>query len=196
MKVLRVENYQQSCAGAGNVRACGNFYRTNLTMPACDTVSFTGGLKLLDGVTRGYRPKTEHINDVYKRAQDAKDHLYFILNKHFDNTIGSKGIIHSMDFRIKPPHSMFEKLAGRKVTDKKQFKAALGDIEQKLEIIIKSHESLDKLAHYMSLEAGKKSYAVSFLLQDETKTLTDKQIDAIMNKIIANITKQFNAKLR
>ena len=47
-----------------------------------------------------------------------------------------------------------------------------------------------------NLEAGKKSYAVSFLLQDETKTLNDKQIDAIMNKIIQNLTQKLDAKLR
>ncbi|MBR3756838.1 MAG: phenylalanine--tRNA ligase subunit beta, partial [Bacteroidaceae bacterium] len=38
-----------------------------------------------------------------------------------------------------------------------------------------------------NLEAGKKSYAVSFLLQDENATLNDKQIDKIMSKIIANL---------
>lgn len=47
-----------------------------------------------------------------------------------------------------------------------------------------------------SLEAGKKSYAVSFILQDETKTLADKQIDAIMSKIQVNLEKQLGAKLR
>ncbi|MBQ5779578.1 MAG: phenylalanine--tRNA ligase subunit beta, partial [Paludibacteraceae bacterium] len=47
-----------------------------------------------------------------------------------------------------------------------------------------------------NLEAGKKSYAVSFILQDETKTLADKQIDAIMSKIQANLEKQLGAKLR
>lgn len=47
-----------------------------------------------------------------------------------------------------------------------------------------------------NLEAGKKSYAVNFLLQDETKTLNDKQIDAIMNKLIANLQAQLGAKLR
>jgi len=47
-----------------------------------------------------------------------------------------------------------------------------------------------------NLEAGKKSYAVSFLIQDETKTLNDKQIDAIMTKIITNLTQKFEAKLR
>ena len=47
-----------------------------------------------------------------------------------------------------------------------------------------------------NLEAGKKSYAVNFVLQDETKTMSDKQTDAIMGKLIANLEKQLGAKLR
>lgn len=47
-----------------------------------------------------------------------------------------------------------------------------------------------------NLEAGKKSYAVSFVLQDETKTLTDNQIDSIMKKIIGNLENKVGAKLR
>lgn len=47
-----------------------------------------------------------------------------------------------------------------------------------------------------NLPAGKKSYAVNFILQDEQKTLNDKQIDAIMNKLIANLEKQLGAELR
>ncbi|MDD7318646.1 MAG: phenylalanine--tRNA ligase subunit beta [Prevotellaceae bacterium] len=47
-----------------------------------------------------------------------------------------------------------------------------------------------------NLPAGKKSYAVNFILQDEQKTLNDKQIDAIMNKIIANLKKEIGAELR
>jgi phenylalanyl-tRNA synthetase beta chain len=47
-----------------------------------------------------------------------------------------------------------------------------------------------------NLEAGKKSYAVSFLLQDETATLNDKQIDKIMQKIITNLQNKLEAKLR
>lgn len=47
-----------------------------------------------------------------------------------------------------------------------------------------------------NLEAGKKSYAVSFLLQDENATLNDKQIDKIMSKLIANLESKLNAKLR
>ena len=47
-----------------------------------------------------------------------------------------------------------------------------------------------------NLPSGKKSYAVNFILQDADKTLNDKTIDAIMNKIINNIKSQLGAELR
>lgn len=47
-----------------------------------------------------------------------------------------------------------------------------------------------------NLEAGKKSYAVSFILQDEAKTMTDNQIDAIMNKLMKNFEAKLDAKIR
>ena len=47
-----------------------------------------------------------------------------------------------------------------------------------------------------NLPAGTKSYAVNFLLQDETKTMGDKQIDAIMQKLITNLKTQLQAELR
>ena len=46
------------------------------------------------------------------------------------------------------------------------------------------------------LEEGKKSYAVSFLLQDENKTLNDKQIDKIMSKLQQTFEKNIGASLR
>ena len=46
------------------------------------------------------------------------------------------------------------------------------------------------------LPAGKKSYAVNFILQDPEKTMGDKQIEAIMAKLIQNLKKQLNAELR
>ena len=47
-----------------------------------------------------------------------------------------------------------------------------------------------------NLPEGKKSYAVNFILQDEQKTLTDKQIDAIMQKLISNLKNKLAAELR
>ncbi len=47
-----------------------------------------------------------------------------------------------------------------------------------------------------NLEPGKKSYAVAFMLQDESQTLNDKQIDKVMNSIIHNLETKLDAKLR
>ncbi|MBD5251512.1 MAG: phenylalanine--tRNA ligase subunit beta [Bacteroides sp.] len=47
-----------------------------------------------------------------------------------------------------------------------------------------------------NLPAGKKSYAISMTLRDDEKTLNDKQIEAVMNKIISALTKQLGAELR
>lgn len=47
-----------------------------------------------------------------------------------------------------------------------------------------------------NLPEGKKSYAVNFILQDDTKTLNDKTIDAIMQKLIKSLTTKLGAELR
>jgi phenylalanyl-tRNA synthetase beta chain len=47
-----------------------------------------------------------------------------------------------------------------------------------------------------NLPEGKKSYAVSFMFQDENKTLTDKQVDKIMNKLQQRFEKDLQAELR
>ena len=47
-----------------------------------------------------------------------------------------------------------------------------------------------------NLEAGKKSYAINLTLQDEDKTMNDKQTDNIMQKIVQSLEKQLGAKLR
>ena len=47
-----------------------------------------------------------------------------------------------------------------------------------------------------NLPEGKKSYAISFILQDSDKTLNDKQIDNIINKIFSVLEKELGAQLR
>lgn len=61
--------------------------------------------------------------------------------------------------------------------------------------LLKSVELFD-VYEGKNLPAGKKSYAVNFILQDEENTLNDKQIDAIMNKLINNLKKELKAELR
>ena len=47
-----------------------------------------------------------------------------------------------------------------------------------------------------NLPEGKKSYAIAITLQDDEKTLQDKQIEAVMTKVINNLTKKLGAELR
>ena len=70
------------------------------------------------------------------------------------------------------------------------------------ESAIKSERNLLKNINLFDVYTGdklpenKKSYAISFTLQDEKKTLTDKQIDKIMKKLQQNFEKDFGATLR
>ena len=61
--------------------------------------------------------------------------------------------------------------------------------------LLKSVELFD-VYEGKNLEAGKKSYAVSFVLQDENATLNDKQIDKFMQKLVQNLENRIDAKLR
>jgi phenylalanyl-tRNA synthetase beta chain len=47
-----------------------------------------------------------------------------------------------------------------------------------------------------NLPEGKKSYAVSFTMQDQSKTLTEEQIDKVMSKLQKNFTLELGATLR
>ena len=61
--------------------------------------------------------------------------------------------------------------------------------------LLKSVELFD-VYEGKNLPQGKKSYAVNFILQDETKTLNDKQIEAIMSKLTINLKNKLGAELR
>ena len=46
------------------------------------------------------------------------------------------------------------------------------------------------------IKAGKKSYALNFVLQNSEKTLTDEEINKVMNKLIGAYEREIGAKLR
>jgi len=70
------------------------------------------------------------------------------------------------------------------------------------EIAVKSERKLLKRVDVFDvytgdkLPPGKKSYALQFVLQDDEKTLTDKQIDSIVKKLIYNFEKEIGAEIR
>ena len=80
--------------------------------------------------------------------------------------------------------------------DKKVQFAEIEKIAHETEKKLLKEVSLFDVYEGKNLEAGKKSYAVSFLLQDENATLNDKQIDKVMQKLIANLQNRLGAVLR
>ena len=80
--------------------------------------------------------------------------------------------------------------------DKKVQFAEIEKIAYETEKKLLKEVSLFDVYEGKNLETGKKSYAVSFLLQDENATLNDKQIDKVMQKLIANLQNRLGAVLR
>ena len=80
--------------------------------------------------------------------------------------------------------------------DKNVTFAQIKAIAQKTEKKLLKRISLFDVYEGKNMPEGKKSYAVSFYLQDETKTLQDKQIEKIMEQLIANFKREIGAELR
>ncbi len=93
--------------------------------------------------------------------------------------------------KFQPVRRDFALLLDKKVTYKQLFDTALKQ-ERKL---LKKVDLFD-VYEGSNLPEGKKSYALSFTLLDENKTLTDKQIDKIMSKLQATFENEFSAELR
>lgn len=73
-----------------------------------------------------------------------------------------------------------------------QIEAAVNEAERRL---LRSVTLFD-VYEGKNLPEGKKSYAIAITLQDDEKTLQDKQIDAVMDKIVNNLKKKTGAELR
>jgi phenylalanyl-tRNA synthetase beta chain len=81
------------------------------------------------------------------------------------------------------------------VDEQIQFEQIFNLAKQTEKSLLK-HVDLFDVYQGKNLPDGKKSYAVSFILQDDTKTLTDSQIDKIMGKLQSNFETQLGASLR
>lgn len=82
------------------------------------------------------------------------------------------------------------------LVDKNVSFASLKGIAEKTERKILREVNVFDVYQGDKLPEGKKSYALSFIFQDEEKTLTDKQIDLLIQKFILNFEKELNAEIR
>ncbi|MCC8018407.1 MAG: phenylalanine--tRNA ligase subunit beta [Rikenellaceae bacterium] len=82
------------------------------------------------------------------------------------------------------------------LVDKETTFARLRSAALQAERKLLTHVSLFDVYEGEKLPAGKKSYALSFIIEDKTRTLQDKDIDRIMNNIIARLEKECGAQVR
>jgi len=80
--------------------------------------------------------------------------------------------------------------------DKNVSFGTLKQIAQKTERKLLKEVNVFDVYEGDKLPAGKKSYALSFIIEDIEKTLTDKAIDSIMQKLIYNLEKEAGAEIR
>lgn len=82
------------------------------------------------------------------------------------------------------------------LVDKKVTFSKIKELAYKAERQLLKNVSIFDVYEGDKLGENKKSYAVSFILQDDNKTLNDKQIDKIMNKLIQSYERELEAKIR
>ena len=133
------------------------------------------------------------LNLKLKKAFDIEQDVFYA-DVHWDNLMKAikKVSLTYTDISKYPSVSRDLALLVDKSVEFEQIEMIACQTEKKL---LKSVVLFD-VYEGKNLPEGKKSYAVNFILQDEEKTLNDKQIDAIMKKLIANLTGKLNAELR
>jgi len=122
------------------------------------------------------------------------DETVFYADFNWDNilTVASRN---SISFRTIPKYPAVRRDFALLVDQKVGFDALYKLARQTEKSILKDVNLFD-VYEGKNLPAGKKSYALSFLLQDEHKTLTDKQVDKVMNKLQQRFEKELGAILR
>ena len=80
--------------------------------------------------------------------------------------------------------------------DKNVTMAQIEDIVRRADRKLLRSVSLFDVYEGKGLPEGKKSYAITITLRDDEKTLNDKAVDGVMNKVIASLQKQLGVELR
>ena len=133
------------------------------------------------------------LSNKLKKAFDIEQDVFYA-DVHWDNVVKTVKKVNLTYTDISKYPSVSRDLA--LLVDKNVEFAQIEQIARQTEKKLLKSVVLFDVYEGKNLPEGKKSYAVNFILQDEEKTLNDKQIDAIMKKLIANLTGKLNAELR
>ncbi|MBQ7984312.1 MAG: phenylalanine--tRNA ligase subunit beta [Bacteroidales bacterium] len=153
---------------------------------------FSSGLKLVNKESKKTLAVLGQVSAKTKAAFDIKPDVFFadIYWENVVKQIPSKDIKYQTISKFPAVRRDLALVVDKDVTFE-TIEKIIKDCDRKL---IRSVNLFDD---YQGLkEAGKKQYAVSVTLQDEQKTLTDKQIEATVNKIMKTLTNKVDAKLR
>ena len=133
------------------------------------------------------------LSHKLKKAFDIEQDVFYA-DVHWDNLVKTVKKVNLTYTDISKYPSVSRDLA--LLVDKNVEFAQIEQIAHQTEKKLLKSVVLFDVYEGKNLPEGKKSYAVNFILQDEEKTLNDKQIEAIMKKLIANLTGKLNAELR
>ncbi len=166
--------------------------RNELTLQVCEDDIFSQGMELL---TKGGKKiaKFGIVSRAILKAMDIDYEVYFAdINWHIlRKTVAKLKISYTELSKFPAVRRDLALLLNKEVPFSEIEKIAY-ESERKL---LKDVNLFD-VYEGKGLEAGKKSYAVSFLLQDDNQTLNDKTIEKVMAKLMNNLTSKLNATLR
>lgn len=127
------------------------------------------------------------------RAFGVKNTVYYA-SFNWDMVI-ELAVMNTINFKA-IPKTQFARRDFSLLLDKSVTFAEIQALAQKADRKILREVGLFDVYEGKNLDKNKKSYAVSFIFQDDEKTLKDNQIDAIMQKIRQNLEGQLGAELR
>ncbi|MCX6271210.1 MAG: phenylalanine--tRNA ligase subunit beta [Bacteroidetes bacterium] len=174
-----------------------------LTKLGVQAVEYTTAPSQLDLFSRGLTYSIRNEPDIFVelgevtgkvlKAFDLKTRVYFaaIRWKKLLQIIESRKVLYS-----ELPRFPWVRRDLALLLDKEVSYELIEQIAYETEKKLLKKVSLFDIYEGKGIEENKKSYAVSFILQDDQKTLTDEEIDGVMNRLIKKYAKQLGASTR
>lgn len=158
---------------------------------SCSTGYMTEGVDIMSGSKTIAR--YGRVSRSYLKRSDIDQDVWFA---HIDwEWLVKKAAHQAVTYSELPKHLSVRRDLALLVDRKVQF-GTIKELAFRNEKVLLREVSLFDVYENESLGENKKSYAVSFLLRDDRKTLTDKAIDKIMNNLARVYESELGAKIR
>ena len=175
-----------------NIFARVGLTKNMMVVETSDNNIFASGLKVM---TRGGKTVAELgiLSHKLQRAADIANPVYYA-DIHW-NTLMKAVRKNKLEYQEISKYPAVSRDLALLIDNSVKF-AQIEEIAFQTEKKLLKRVELFDVYQGKNLPEGKKSYAVNFIIQDATRTLNDKAIDAIMTKLINNIKNKLGAELR